>query len=228
MKKGKTYIAFDIDGTIYDSADIVVPAFQEGIRYFTEHLTERKLTVPGHREILSLVGIPAHEIYVRLFPELTEEELQNLNDSCHNSFKNLIMSHNGRLFPGVYDVLARLHGEGYINLTASNGRKGYIEAILEAHEIRPFFHDEILFLSNTIYDKSDIVALYLERLGEDDLLIMVGDRESDRDAAHLNNVPFIGCAYGHAGMDEIEGEPFIVESFHEVPDMIRKIAGESE
>lgn len=225
MKNRHTYIAFDIDGTIYDSEKIVVPAFHEGIRYFSENLTDRTLRVPGHKEIMNLVGIPAHEIYIRLYPELNDDELLQLNDSCHQSFKRLIRAQKGALFPGVPEALGKLHESGYINLTASNGRKGYIEAILESHDIRGFFHEDLLFLSDTIYDKRDIVALYLDRLGEDDLLIMVGDRESDREAAHINSVPFIGCAYGHAGMEEIRGEPYIVDDFNQVPEMLRKIEG---
>jgi len=227
MKNRQVYIALDIDGTIYDSAEIVVPAFHEGIRFFSENLTDRTLRVPGHKEIMNLVGIPAHEIYIRLYPELNEDELLQLNDSCHQSFIRLIRERKGALFPGVAEVLGELHESGYINLTASNGRKGYIEAILESHDIRGFFHDDLLFLSDTICDKRDIVTLYLDRLSEDDLLIMVGDRESDREAAHVNGVPFIGCAYGHAGMDEIRGEPYIVEGFDQVPEMLRKIEGAS-
>ncbi len=225
MKNRHTYIAFDIDGTIYDSAEIVVPAFHEGIRFFSENLTDRTLRVPGHKEILNLVGIPAHEIYIRLYPELSEDELLQLNDSCHQSFIRLIREQKGALFPRVSEVLGTLHEKGYVNLTASNGRRGYIEAILESHDIREFFHEDLLFLSDRIYDKRDIVTLYLDRLGDDDLLIMVGDRESDREAAHVNGVPFIGCAYGHAGIEEIRGEPYIVEGFDQVPGMVKKIEG---
>ena len=32
---------------------------------------------------------------------------------------------------------------------------------------------------------------------------MAGDRLSDKQAACENNIPFIGCAYGHAGTKEI-------------------------
>jgi len=54
-------------------------------------------------------------------------------------------------------------------------------------------------------------------------LIMVGDRYTDLAAAKENGIPFIGCAFGHTGADEIEGEKYIVENFREIPEMLKKI-----
>jgi len=222
-KKRKVYLAFDIDGTIYDSADIVVDAFREGIKEASEKLTGKHLAIPSHQEILALVGIPAHEIYVRLYPQLTDNELWMLNDSCNASFVSIIRESRGKLFDGVYETMKKLHESGFYNLTASNGRREYIEAILETHDVIRFFSSPLFFLSDSMQDKSDIVCEYKKKLKHGDILIMIGDRESDRMAAINNSVPFIGCAYGHAGTDEIEGERWIVNKFDEVPQAIEGI-----
>jgi phosphoglycolate phosphatase-like HAD superfamily hydrolase len=57
------------------------------------------------------------------------------------------------------------------------------------------------------------------------MLIMVGDRASDRAAARENGVPFIGCAFGHAGDEEIAGERWIAPPVFRIPGSSGKSRG---
>ena len=77
-----------------------------------------------------------------------------------------------------------------------------------------------------IKNKTDIIARYRD-LHPGRELIMIGDRYTDLAAAKENGIPFIGCAFGHAGADEIEGEKYIVDDFRDIPDMIKKIRDNS-
>ncbi len=217
------FIAFDIDGTIYDSAGIVVDAFRGGMLRYFDSAGEKPAAFPERDSILKLVGLPTHEIFIRLFPELSADELLELNDECSRSFVSIIRAGGGRLFPGVADSLVELHKAGYQFLTASNGREDYIKAILETHGLIGMFSEGMLFVSGEYPDKKDIVAEYMRGPVSGKKLIMVGDRASDRNAASANGVPFIGCSFGHAGVIEIQGEPYIADTFSDVPKLIDAI-----
>jgi len=44
---------------------------------------------------------------------------------------------------------------------------------------------------------------------------MIGDREKDISAAHVNQIPAIGCNYGYGG-DEFKDADIIVSSFYDI------------
>jgi phosphoglycolate phosphatase len=222
-EKRKTYLAFDIDGTIYDAAPIVVDAFSSGIMRSSVMLGKTDMKPPEKDTILSLVGSPAEEIFSTFFPGLSPDELRVVGNACNDSFIDIISNGGGRLMEGAYEVLRDFHRDGYIILTASNGRREYVESILETNGIGIFFNSSLHFVEGDITDKRYILPLYKERLLPNDILIMIGDRESDRAAAYQNNVPFIGCAFGHAGDTEIQGERWIVHSFREIPQAVHEI-----
>jgi phosphoglycolate phosphatase len=219
-------LAFDMDGTIYDSAAIVVEAFRDGIMEAAAKIGRGDMPVPTRDQILSLVGLPAFEIYRRFFPQLEQGDLVTVSEACNASFVRLISAGGGALMEGAEKALRDFHHRGYRLLMASNGRSEYIEAILKTHGIAGYFDRPMHFVGEDIPDKSDILALYKQRLSPGELLIMVGDRESDRMAAANNGVPFIGCAFGHVGDAEIRGERWIVHSFSEIPGAVREIEEE--
>ena len=222
-KNSKTYLAFDIDGTIYDAAPIVVDAFRNGIIRSGEALGRKDILPPEREAIINLLGTPTDEIFDTFFPRLSREERGVVNDACNDSFVDLISCGGGRLMDGAYDVLENLHRGGYVILPASNGRKEYVTTILKSCKIEKFFGAPMHFVEDGIRDKSEILPLYKKRLLPRDILIMIGDREADRIAASINNVPFIGCAFGHAGDNEIRGERWIAFSFSEIPRLVNEI-----
>jgi len=217
-----TYCAFDIDGTLYDCGPIILEAFQEGARRFAAD-AGTPLRVPTREDILRVVGLPTDEMFYRLYPALSTAENDRLNFISTECLSAMVRKRGGILFDGVRETLEELDGRDVRMLVASNGKPRYIEAILETYDLVRFFSGPLVMVNGDIKNKTDIVRYYLDNVTGGDMLIMVGDRASDRAAARENGVPFIGCAFGHAGDEEIAGERWIARRFSDIPRLVREI-----
>jgi phosphoglycolate phosphatase-like HAD superfamily hydrolase len=111
-------------------------------------------------------------------------------------------------------------------LVASNGARDYVEAILETYNFKGLFSSPFLYAEGDLRNKTDIIAGYLS-LNPERKLIMIGDRSTDFDAARDNGIPFIGCAFGHAGIDEIRDAEFIIHDFREIPAVLDRIVADN-
>ncbi len=217
-----TAIAFDIDGTIFDCGDIVADAFRAGARSYGE-IHGLAMSSPSRDEIMSVVGIPTEEIFGRLYPEVGPGGRPELMRLCQSALSDMVRNGGGLLFEGVEEVLEELVEKGYRLCAASNGTLEYITAVLETHGLLRHFFKPLMVIGGGIRSKSDIVRYYRDWALESHRLIMVGDRMSDLRAALDNDVPFIGCAFGHMGPAEIEGQPWIARNFREIPALVREI-----
>ena len=223
-----TYLAFDLDGTIFDVSDILFSGFAGGIKKFILDKQKDDFAVPDYESIKQVLGIPIDEIFCRLFPGLSYQEQKSINDYCTDSLINLIKGGGGHIFHGVVDTMQRLQNLGYTMFIASNGRCEYILAVLEYYGLKTYFSEPFIFLNKIIKNKIDIVSEYKKIIAVSDLLIMIGDRENDYIAAFENNIPFIGCAFGHAGSREINGSSCIAHDFTEIPLLVEKIENNNE
>ena len=215
------YLAFDIDGTIYDAGDILEESFRKGVLSFIEGGFGKSLDIPTKEEIVATLGLTLDDIFMKLFPLLTENDRVRLSLMCTDNLVNMIREKKGRLINGVYDTLNKLHAMNFNMLVASNGARDYVEAILETYNIKRFFSEPFIYTDGDIKNKTDIIRRYI-KLNPERKLIMIGDRATDLNAAKENNIPFIGCAFGHAGDDEIKGERYIIHSFNEIIDMLER------
>lgn len=216
------YIAFDIDGTLYDCSPVVGHAFKQGIDEFLLQYPALNLRKPSTDEIMKLVGIPVDEIFASLFPTLSHELSHKLNDYCTEKLANLVLCQKGVILPGVIETIPVLYNEGYGLLTASNGRKRYVEAVLTAYGLTPYFLQVTALEDNNLPDKTQLLAYYKKTLPDCEILIMAGDRTNDMVAAQENAVPFIACAFGHNDA-EIAHCRWIAHSFYEIPDIVDSI-----
>ncbi len=217
-----TCLAFDIDGTLFDCSDIIVDAFQKGISLFNEN-SSKTVQIPSKEKIISVLGIPTDTIYQNLFPDLNATDQQTMNDLCTNTLIDMIYQGAGSIYEHVYSTLEHLHIDGYKIIAASNGKLRYIESILESNNLIKFFERPIIVLNSIIKSKSEIVRYYKTNLCANELLIMIGDRTTDRLAAEENNLPFIGCAFGHAGFSELEGVRWTTTDFKKIYDIVKDI-----
>ncbi len=216
------FLAFDIDGTIYDAGDIVEESFRRGIESISENWKGKKLHVPTREEIKVTLGYPLNEITMMLFPYLEEHERNQLSLIWTVNLVKMIREKKGCLIDGVEETVKVLKSMNYNMLVASNGARDYVEAILETYDIKRFFSEPFIYSEGPVKNKTDIIDMYL-KLNPGRELVMIGDRYTDLAAARENGIPFIGCAFGHAGADEIEGEKYIVNDFRDIPEMLKKI-----
>ena len=216
------YIAFDIDGTIYDAGDILEESFRDGVYSFIKGGFGKSLDIPTKEEIIATLGLTLDDIFIKLFPLLTGDERVQLSLMCTDNLVNMIKEKKGSLIDGVDETLKKLHSMNYNMLVASNGARDYVEAILETYDIKKFFSEPFIYAEGKIKNKTEIIKRYLE-LNPERKLVMIGDRATDLDAAKYNNIPFIGCAFGHAGDDEIKGEKYIVNDFRDIVDVLNAI-----
>lgn len=216
------FLAFDIDGTIYDAGDILEESFRCGIESFIKDGAADSLHVPTRAEITVTLGYPLEEIFMMLFPSLEEKKRYELSIICTVNLVEMIREKKGSLIDGVEETIKTLKSLNYNMLVASNGARSYVEAILETYDLKKFFSEPFIYPEGQIKNKTDIIGEYLN-LHPGRKLIMIGDRYTDLAAARENGIPFIGCAFGHAGADEIEGEKYIVNDFRDLPEMLKKI-----
>ena len=196
-------LAFDVDGTLFSSEAIILDTYVESIQKFSIN-SGKKVIVPTKEKILEQVGLPVKQIFQNLLPELSESERDSISDNVLRLLCEKIFEKKGMLYKGVAETIRELHSRDYLLCIASNGRAAYINAILEAYNLKEYFQELIVIDYVSIRSKGDILKGYLSNFQKTGLsALMIGDRKSDLDAALEAESPFAYCEYGHAEPNEI-------------------------
>lgn len=181
-------IIFDLDGTLWDSSDVIVKAWNKVID------SNKKVRNPVTIKLLqSYMGMQAKQIGNMLFPYLEKtKQIQIINRCCEESTKRLLKE-GGILYLDLGNVLQTL-SQRYSLFIVSNCQNGYIEAFLQYHKLGKYFKD-IECSGNTGLLKSENIKIII---GKHKLMssIYVGDTQIDCDAAKIANIPFVFASYG--------------------------------
>jgi phosphoglycolate phosphatase-like HAD superfamily hydrolase len=221
----KTLVAFDLDGVLYSAEPFLGEAYREAIAKVNRRRPGAFPRVPSTTEIIAHVGWPVPVILARLFPSVDEDAIGLIYAETLDVICAHVRRLEGRVFPAVAETLGQLRDAGCLLAVASNGRRRYVEAVLETHGLAPYF---VPLLSVDGEDapssKADLLRGYMER-HETPVVrtVMVGDRESDVEAAAAVRCRFVGCDYGHGHRAEIEDAGPVVSSFAELAPIIRAL-----
>ena len=203
MKK-KTGIIFDLDGTLWDAADTIAPAWNG---YLESRGIPLRLSPDDCR---SYCGKTLPEIAELLFPEAEPAWREGVVEGCCEAECVPLAQHGGRLYPGVKETLAALK-EKYFLAVVSNCGLGYIEAFFSGNQTGEFF-DDCENAARTGLSKGKNIRLVLERNGIESAVYM-GDTAGDRLAAEEAGVPFIHAAYGFG---EVGHADYTIEEFEDM------------
>jgi phosphoglycolate phosphatase len=215
-------VAFDLDGVIYSSEPFIAESYRESIRLVNARRPGSFARVPSTREILDHVGWPVATILERLFPSVEPAAVQLLFETTLDVICDFVRREQGQIYPEIAPTLARLVACGHTLTIASNGRRAYIEAVLETYALSEYFAP--IVSADEVGDKAAVLRAYLQRHQVDATrTIMIGDRSSDVDAARAVGTLFIGCDYGHGYRNEIEGAGPIVNRFNALPDVVQRL-----
>lgn len=211
MKKG---IIFDMDGTLWDSAEGVAKSWTEVVN--EEYDRARVITT---RDIQNVMGRTMDKIAEIIFPNLDEAARLELMDHCCTYENEYLRKHGGILFPQLEETLKVLK-EKYHLYIVSNCQSGYIEAFLEHYGFGHYF-DDIECYGNNLLSKGENIRLLVERNDVTDA-VYVGDIQGDYDATMEAGLIFIHAAYGFG---TIAQETAKINSFAELPKVAEEILG---
>ena len=189
-------IIFDLDGTLWDSTEAVLKAWDMVFK------NNEDIKNPITKEVLeSCMGLQIHEIGTKLFPYLDEAMQTKILDLCCEEERRLLLKEGGVLYKNLENTLQTL-SKSYSLFIVSNCQCGYIETFLEYHKLGKYFKD-FECAGNTRLVKGENIKSVMKR---NNLVhpVYVGDTQGERDAAKLANIPFIFASYGFGKVDEYD------------------------
>lgn len=208
MKAG---IIFDMDGTLWDSAEKVAKCWSEVVaKKYTDYKT---ITT---EDIQRVMGKTMDKLAEALFPELPEEERMQLLEECCTEENEYLRENGGILYPDLENTLKSLQ-KNYHLYIVSNCQSGYIEAFLEYYGFEHYF-DDIECYGNNGLKKGDNIRKIVER---NELLdaVYVGDIQGDYEASMEAGVKFIHAAYGFGKMEQ---KVPAIQSLSELPKVVKR------
>lgn len=210
MKKG---IIFDLDGTLWDSSEQVVEAWNEVLLRYPD--LNRQITAA---DMQSYMGKTMYDIAAMMLPN-TDVSLRNkIMDECCENEHIYLEKHNGTLYPDLESALQMLKQMGYSLYIVSNCQNGYIQLFLRVNKLEAYFAD-IECQGRTGRPKADNIALVVERNALDKAFY-VGDTLLDMQSADGAGVPFIHAAYGFGKPDR---DTYRISSIAELTELMDKI-----
>ena len=204
-------IIFDLDGTLWETIDSTWSAINEIAKKYNQAEISKDLVMQNY-------GNNKVESAKLFFPNLEQEEAFKLLDEADElNIKNLTIN-GGYIYPGLEDVLFRLHEEYDLFIISNTATKRYIESFLISSKLFKYFKDYVA-ASEIILSKGDAITKLIDDYYIDEA-IYVGDTIKDQKAATVANIPFIQCLYGFG--DDLNCE-YKVKEVSELIDVIKEV-----
>jgi len=210
--KQDTLLIFDLDGTLWDSAQAVAESWNEV--FLEANPTLPELTA---EDVHGVMGMTMKEISQVLQPVMKPEEREQVFEQCCRHEVEYLYDHPGQLYPRLRETLEELRGMGYELAIVSNCQLGYVKAFLHSSGVGDLFLDYEEW-ERTGLVKGENIRLVMERNGYRKG-IYIGDTRKDQEAAQLAGIPFVHAAYGFGETVCPEG---VIGALEDLPAWIRE------
>lgn len=182
-------IILDVDGTIWDTTQIVANAWNLAIQ---KHYPQVPLVSASI--LKGQFGKTMEVIANNLFPCLSENEKKILIDKCCEEEQLAIQNNKSNItYPNVIESIKELAKKIPVFIV-SNCQSGYIELVIEKNQIADYIKDFECY-GNTLKSKAENILILKER----NMLkntVYVGDTLGDAQSCKEAGIPFIWAEYG--------------------------------
>ena len=219
---GKKYVIFDLDGTLIDS----IPDMCNEISLFLKDHDRRELTT---QEAMSIIGNGAAMMLKGAFAltgdPIPDDLLPDLLACWITQYSHAQMALT-KPYPHVVETLETLKSNGYKLAVCTNKPAGPTKAILDKLDLKKYF-DIVLDADALPVRKPNPEPLWeaVKRMGgTNDNAVMVGDGETDAQAARAAGFPVILLTYGYAHIPFEEIKPdILIDRFSDLPAVLEKL-----
>jgi len=211
MKNNINLCIFDMDGTLIDSQEFIVSAFE-----YT--LAKHGLTVPTRAEIIKQIGRPLDIDYKNITGLSDTTDLCATHREFQNNKQDLL-----KAFPNVAETLKELKNRGIKIVIATNRSKITSLASLESTGVG-MYADLILSKEDVKNPKPDseciIKSMEHFSVGPTET-IMIGNTYIDIETGKNAGVKTVGVSFGLGGEEIRKSNPdFVVDDFKEILQLI--------
>lgn len=223
-----TYLLFDLDGTISESAPGIIKAVQYG-------LAAVGIDETNAENLHSFIGPPLNVQMKKLY-HMSEDDIK----VAVTKFRELYES--GGIFDcipyeGIGSLLQDCKEAGYVVAVASSKPEPFVRRIIEKFGYTDSFTvicgsdigDE-LNKRASLNQKARIIRKALSQLEEkgysrqelSEKTVMIGDTAYDVDGANETHIPCIGVTYGYGSREELEqqGAAYIADTVQALRDLL--------
>lgn len=201
-------IIFDVDGTLWDSTEMVAVAWNKVIK--DEGIEHKELE---EKDLKKEFGKPMEAIGESLFPEMPKDEMMKLMEKMLKYENGLVAAGPCVIFEGVQETIKKL-SEKYPLYIVSNCQDGYIEAFLQYSKLGEYFKD-FTCPAYTGRLKGENIRIIMERNGLSEA-VYVGDTQGDANSCKEAEISMIYAAYGFGKVEKADAS---IQSFDELLDM---------
>jgi phosphoglycolate phosphatase len=215
-------IAFDLDGTLVDTAPDL-------LRALDVTLEKEGLNPPDDHESRNFIGAGARAMIERALAhsrvQFGKEKIDAMLRQFLVHYEKHIADHS-RAFPGLEHALTRLADEGAILAVCTNKMERYAVKLLDALKLT----DHFAFIAGSdtfAFKKPDPRHLTgtIERAGGNaECAILVGDSETDVITAKAAEIPVIAVSFGYTDIPPAAlGADRLIHKFEDLPATVMEL-----
>lgn len=206
-------IIFDVDGTLWDSTDVVADSWNVAIR----NTLGIEANLDGAR-LKQLFGKTMDEIGLDILPMFDKKKRDEVCRICYKYEDEYLLKNSGIFYDGVKETINKL-AEKYDLYIASNCQTGYIETTMRYGGFTDKIKDFICY-DDTKLPKGENIKILMQRNNIKDA-VYVGDIQGDFEASKLAGIPMIYASYGFG---KVENPNYTINDIKELPSLMEKIS----
>lgn len=191
-------VIFDCDGTLIDSAAMIIDAAQAAFRMAGS-------TAPTREIILSATGLSLPRFVAAISPEDNDELHRRVIEAYRELFATTLKGGTtGPMFGGMHACLDELAQAGFLlGIATGKSRRG-LEAVLAQHEIADHFVTLKSADDGPSKPHPEILHQAMAETGADpENVVMIGDTGFDMALARNAGVTALGVGWGHQPAREL-------------------------
>jgi phosphoglycolate phosphatase len=181
-------LVFDWDGTLADSASIIVRAIQQACR-------DLELPVPSDTQARYVIGLGLHDAIRHVAPDLHEDDYGKYSARYREHY--MARDFDIPLFPGVPEMLEELAARGYLLGLATGKSRAGLDHSLARAGLQPRFDATRCADEGFPKPHPDMLLTLMHQLAaEPHETLMIGDTTHDLELAKNAKTAAVAVTYG--------------------------------
>ena len=207
-------IAFDWDGTLFDSTAIITRCIQEAVR-------DVGGTVPSDHEASYVIGMALIPALAHAAPDVPKDKYPQLGERYRHHY--LAHQNDITLFHGVSALLSELKARKHILTVATGKSRTGLDDALQAVDLRDLFHGTRTADETRGKPHPQMLNELMTQFGaRPERTLMIGDTTHDLQMALNAGCASVGVSYGAHAHDAFDGlnPRFVAHSVRELHDWL--------